>query len=63
MPERPAWLRGLLADPPPADTPRMMSGRCQDILDPAIRARLEQELGFGDDASLAAGCSPRPESR
>ena len=50
MPERPAWLLdprlGSLADTAPAVVPRMMSGQFQDILDPAIRERLEQEVGL-----------------
>ena len=44
MPER----LGSLADTAPAVAPRMMSGQFQDVLDPAIRERFEQEIGFAD---------------
>ncbi len=40
MPER----LGSLADTAPVVDPRMMSGQWQDLLDPAIRKRLEQQI-------------------
>jgi len=45
MPER----LGSLADTAPVVAPRMMSGQWQDLLDPAIRKRLEQQIGVPID--------------
>jgi len=45
MPER----LGSLADTDPAVAPRMLSGQWQDLLDPALRKRLEQQIGVPID--------------